>query len=200
MSPRGWSFVAFFAAVAAAVALAWAGIRPPDWVFPLAVVVLLGFYVNGVTEQVPLYLSNRRTQQAVADLTPDVAGARIVDLGCGFGGVVLAVARARPGADVLGVETAPLSWLISLLRVRLSGLANARIEFRGIWNTDLGDVDFVYAFLSPAPMARLYAKVRAEMKPGTVFVSNSFEVPDEDPDEVLELDDRRRTRLLVWRM
>jgi hypothetical protein len=35
----------------------------------------------------------------------------------------------------------------------------------------------VYAFLSPAPMAALWEKVRQEMPPGSLFISNSFAVP-----------------------
>ena len=49
-------------------------------------------------------------------------------------------------------------------------------------------------------MARLYAKAREEMKPGSLFISNSFAVPDVDPDEIVEVDDSRRTRLLVFRL
>ena len=193
--------IAAIAAAAVMIGLLWhGGVRLPNWVYPAVLLILLGFHVNGVTERVPLYLSNPSTQKAIAELAPSNANARIVDLGCGFGGVVLVCAKARPGACVLGVETAPLSFMIAWLRLKFSGLQNAEIAFRSIWRTDLSDADLVYAFLSPAPMAKLHGKIRAEMKPGSVFVSNSFDVPGEDPDQILELDDRRRTRLLIWRL
>ncbi|HAD86437.1 MAG TPA: methyltransferase type 12, partial [Rhodospirillaceae bacterium] len=60
--------------------------------------------------------------------------------------------------------------------------------------------DMVYCFLSPVPMERLYAKAKDEMQPGCLFVSNSFAVPGVEPDEVVTVDDRRRTRLLVYRL
>jgi hypothetical protein len=68
-----------------------------------------------------------------------------------------------------------------------------------MWNIDLSEFDVVYAFLSPAPMERLFEKVRREMKPGSIFISNSFMVPGESPTETVEISDRRQTKLLIWR-
>ncbi len=172
----------------------------PAWVFPIAVVLLAGFYFNGVTEKVPLYLSNTLTQQAVAEFSPVTKGATFIDLGCGLGGIVAAVAKARPETYVLGVETAPLSFAIAWLRITLLGLKNAEVRFQSIWTTDVSEADLVYAFLSPAPMTRLNEKLTAEMKPGSVFVSNSFAVPGREPDEIVAVDDQRQTQLLMWRM
>lgn len=174
--------------------------RPPVWLFPLVTLVLAGFYVNGVREKVPLYLSNLRTRKQVADLLHPGAGRVFVDLGCGLGGIVDSVGRARPDAVVIGVETAPLSFLIAWARIALFGPRNARIKFQSIWSTDLSEADVVYAFLSPAPMERLWQKVSAEMKPGSLFISNSFAVPGKEPDVIVPVDDARQTQLLVWKM
>ena len=38
------------------------------------------------------------------------------------------------------------------------------------------------------------------MKPGTMFVSNSFAVPGVPPDETIVLDDRRKTKLHIWKI
>ena len=48
-------------------------------------------------------------------------------------------------------------------------------------------------------MPRLYEKVVAEMKPDTLFISNSFVVPDNSADEIAEVDDARETKLHLWR-
>ncbi len=69
-----------------------------------------------------------------------------------------------------------------------------------LWETDLADSDLVYAFLSPEPMPALFEKARRQMKPGSLFVSNSFAVPDVEADEVWELSDRRGTRLYLYGM
>ncbi len=174
--------------------------QPPLWIFPAIVVVLAGFYINGVREQVPLYLSNSRTQAELAAFAAQQKAGIFIDLGCGLGSVVAAVARQNPSIHVTGVETAPLSYLIAWLRMKLFSRGNAEIVFRSIWQTDVREADIVYAFLSPAPMTRLYAKLKAEMKPGSVFISNSFAVPGDEPDDIIRIDDSRQTQLLIWRM
>ncbi len=63
----------------------------------------------------------------------------------------------------------------------------------------MGDYDVVYAFLSPAPMPRLWEKAGIEMAPGAMLISNSFVVPDVAPVAVITVDDRRATRLYVYR-
>lgn len=172
----------------------------PGWFFLIPAVVLAGFYSNGVSERVPLYLSNTRTKRAIVDLVPEGKDVTMIDLGCGLGGVVEAVARVRPHAVVIGVETAPLSFVIAWLRIKLFSPANAEIRFQSIWETDVSRADTVYAFLSPAPMTRLNEKLRAEMKPGSLFVSNSFAVPGQEPHTTVQLDDTRQTQLLIWKM
>jgi hypothetical protein len=56
-----------------------------------------------------------------------------------------------------------------------------------LWQTPLADHDLVYAFLSPAPMSELWAKAQAEMRPGSLFVSNSFPVPGVTPWRVIHV-------------
>lgn len=172
----------------------------PTWIFPIVFLLLAGFYINGVREQVPLYLSNSKTQKTLADLMPPDTNVTFIDLGCGLGDIVTHVARARPQARVIGVETAPLSFLIAWARTKFFAGSNAEIKFQSIWDTDVTNADVVYAFLSPAPMTRLNDKIRAEMKPGSRFISNSFAVPGAEPDEIVAVDDMRETQLLIWRL
>jgi hypothetical protein len=111
-----------------------------------------------------------------------------------MGGVVRAL--DGEGRAARGVETAPMVWLLSALMSRLTG--RGRILRQDIWSTDLSGEDLVYAFLSTEPMPALFDKARAEMKPGSLLVSNSFPVPSIDADEVWELSDRRRTKLYLY--
>jgi hypothetical protein len=170
---------------------------PPGWF--LAAFVLCWLVFRGAAgERVPLYLSNAATCQALADLLPGEGGFAFLDLGSGLGGTLARLARQRPEGRFYGVESALGSWLYSWLRLR--GLRNARVRWDTLWREDLGACDVAYAFLSPSPMPRLWEKVQAEMRPGALFISNSFEVPGATPDEVRVLDDARRTRLLIWRI
>jgi hypothetical protein len=166
-----------------------------DW-YLLGLIGLAVTSIGALTNRVPLYLSSDRAASEVARLVPSGAGHRLIDLGCGLGGLLAGVRRARPDVALHGVDAAPLPWLFS--RARLTGRAD--IRFGSLWAENLGGYDVVYAYLSPEPMARLWSKVRAEMRPGSLFISNTFSVPDIGPDETIELNDLSRARLLVWRI
>ena len=200
MGLRGfWPLGAALAPPAAALALV---ASVPGWVFPLFILVLAGLFWNVRSERVPLYLTNGAAQKALADVVQEAHEARdgrIIDLGCGFGRTTFTLAHRFPGAEVVGVETAPLVFAIAWLRGKLNGPRNARIAYRNLWAEDLHRYDAVYCFLSSEPMARLIAKAKAEMRPGSILISNTFTDPDDTSDEVVLVGDSRETQLHIWR-
>jgi hypothetical protein len=174
--------------------VAQAGIAPGWYLLGFLLLVLTS--LGAVISRVPLYLSSRQAMLALAERLPPRAGLRCIDLGCGLGGPLAHLSRARPDLELHGVDAAPLPWLVSRLRL----LGRARIRIGSLWEQDLSGFDVVYAYLSPAPMPRLWRKARQEMRPGSLFVSNSFTVPGEAPDEIVDLHDLNHSRLLIWRM
>lgn len=175
------------------------GAALPSWLFLLGFVLVLLFNWNSISERVPLYLTGARSTDALATwLERRAPDFRFVDLGCGPAGALLRLARRFPGAQFVGVETAPLSFAIAWLRSL--GRSNCRIRYVSLWRTDLVDFDVAYCFLSPAPMAALWQKARAELPMGAWLISNSFEVPDVPADETLALHDWRQSRLMLWRI
>ncbi len=158
--------------------LAWAVTQlaiDPGW-FLLAFIVLLLIYRGALTGQVPLYLSSAETVEALAGMLTERPPGRFADIGAGIGSTLLPLARRFPETHFTGIENAPLPWLIGWLRTR--GHANIDWRWGDFWKLDLAGFDFVYAFLSPAPMPALWQKVGAEMRSGSVFISNSFAVPE----------------------
>jgi len=166
----------------------------PGW-FLAAFVLLLLIFWRTDKSRVPLYLSNQATADALLDLLPTTP-CHIIDLGCGDGGLLRRLAIARPDSHFTGIEHAPLTWLIAWLRAL--GQPNLAIRLGDFWNEPLGAYDTVYAFLSPAPMPRLWVKAATEMAPRAQLVSNSFEVPGVDPDKTVAVADRRNTRLFLY--
>jgi len=170
------------------------------WLYLGGFVALLIVYWNVGGSRVPLYLTNNKTSEKLISLLPVEQESRVVDLGSGLGATLALLAKQRPDAHFLGVENAPVPFLISRLRLWLWHLPNLQFQYNSIWTINLEPYDVVYCFLSPAPMARLFEKARQEMRPGTLFISNSFRVPDTPPDKTVFVEDRRRTHLLLWHM
>lgn len=196
-----WWLIIQFAFVPAVVATLAQAIPPPYF---LALFLLLALvYWNTFHTRVPLYLSSVKVRQALERLLPPpVPGRcfRFADIGSGLGGVLTHLARVRPDGGYYGVESAPLPFIWSWLRIRTGGYHQCRVLWGDFWNCNLADFDVVYAYLSPAPMAKLWRKAQAEMKPGAVFISSTFNVPGQTPAEIIQIDDLHHSTLMIWRM
>jgi len=171
----------------------------PGWAYLLAFVLTLAIFWNVRSERVPLYLTNPTTCHTLSKMLPDRPGARFMDLGSGLSGTIHFLARQHPDMQFSGVESAPIPFILSKIRQRVSGQSNLEVSHRNMWAVDLSEFDIVYCFLSPAPMTRLFEKARSEMKPGSILISNSFEVENHPPHERHHVMDPRQTQILIWR-
>lgn len=160
----------------------------------VAIVALL--YLPTFWTRVPYYPTSTKTYAEIAHHLPIDREFTFIDLGCGFGPLLRFLARRAPRGRFLGVEISPLAFVGAFLGALM--VRNLRIRYRSIWSVDLGAYDVVYAFLAPGPMAELWAKVEQEMRPGTVFISNTFPAPA-PADQVIEIADRRAARLYLYR-
>jgi len=199
---RWWLAIQFLFVPALVLVLAFD--IPPGF-FLAAFLALLAVYWSTFRTQVPLYLSSNKVWRALENFLPSGKSFRFIDLGSGLGGVLTHLASVRPDGQYSGVESAPLPFLWSWLRIKLGGYRNCEIRWGSIWDNNLGacnlaQYDVVFAYLSPVPMERLWRKARTEMRPGSVFISSTFAVPEQSPHETIQVDDLHHSTLLVWRM
>ena len=159
--------------------------------------ILGAVYWTTFRTRVPLYLSSEEACERVAALLPADRAFSFLDIGCGVGTVLARLAPLFPEGEFRGLEIAPLPFVISWLRARASRrFATRRANF---WRENLAHHDVVYAFLSPVPMNDLWRKARAEMRPGSLLVSNTFRIDGVPADSVIPIAGGRRA-LHVWRM
>lgn len=170
----------------------------PSW-FLAAFLVLFLAYWSVFRTQVPLYLSSRKAWVAVAELLPNKTGVRLLDVGAGLGGMLNYLGKRYPDGRFSGMEIAPLPFLFGWLGNKLAK-GNYSLLWGDFWQHTLVDQDVVYAYLSPVPMARLWLKVCEEMPAGSRFISNTFFVPDVEPESIVELDDFHHSCLYVYRI
>ena len=192
--PCWWRWIQFFIPIGLYIGLL-VGFNP---LWALAVFALIWLvFSNTLTERVPLYLTNSTTRDALKRLVKAQKNQTFLDLGSGLGGNVVFMSGQANISESHGVETAPIPYLFSKIYTLVRG---GRTYAMDMWKTDLSYYDVVYAFLSPEPMPKLWQKVKDEMRPGSVFISNSFAIPEVVPTEVWELSDRRKTTLYIYRL
>ncbi len=172
----------------------------PPTLFLVAFLVLLVVYWSAFRTQVPLYLSSNKVWQALETQLPIDRPFKFIDLGSGIGGVLTHLAKAHPHGQYHGVEYAPLPFVWSWLRIKSGKHKNCTVQWGSMWDSDLSQYDVVFAYLSPVPMERLWHKARAEMHPGSLFISNTFAVPDHPPHATLTVEDLHTSTLFIWKM
>lgn len=172
-----WLIIQFLFPVAVIVLNA---LQLPSWLYLASFVVLLCVYWTTFRTQVPYYPSTLATWNTVNALLPMDRSVRFVDVGSGFGGLVMHLAHLRPASTFAGIEAAPLPWFVSFLRARL-GRGAGRFVRGDYSELDFGSYDVVFAYLSPAAMPGLWSKACAEMRQGALLLSYEFPVPGVDP-------------------
>lgn len=156
---------------------------PPPVLLGSFLLLLLVFWSTFRT-QVPFYPSGAAVWEAVANLLPRDRPLRLIDIGSGLGGMLLGLERRLPAVELVGIELAPLPWLLSVVHARLSG-SKARFVRGDYERLDFADYDVVFAYLSPAVMSALWQKAKREMRPATMLISYEFKIPAAAPDETL---------------
>jgi hypothetical protein len=106
----------------------------------------------------------------------------IYDLGCGWGSLVIALAKAFPDAHVKGVEISPFPCLVA--RLRTWRLPNVAVAGKNFYKCDLADADVVTCYLMPSTMPRLSKFLDESVRPGTAVVTVTFWFRDRLPKTV----------------
>lgn len=168
----------------------------PSWLFLVVFIVMLAVFWSTFRTQVPYWASGQRVWTAVAANLPQGRPVHAIDIGSGLGGLVLDLARHRPESLFTGIELAPLPWLASWVRGKLT---TSRVEFlRGDYEQlHFSDYDVVFCYLSPAAMPNLWAKCVAEMKTGSKLMSYEFVIAERQPNLVIPIT-QSGVSLYIW--
>ena len=158
----------------------------PSLVYLLGFLFLLSLYPSCVKNRVPYFPSKKPVWDRVNDLLKSRNTTNLIDLGSGLGGLVLDLKQKNPSLTVIGIESAPLPWLISVLR-KIYTKSKAKFILGNYHSLNFGQYDVIFTYLSPAPMENIYAKALREMRPHTLFISHEFPVPNVKPCYLLDM-------------
>jgi hypothetical protein len=100
----------------------------------------------------------------------------IYDLGSGDGRVLFAAAKI--GARAVGIEMNPYLVLwTTIQKFFMPDKKNITVLWKNLWTANLHDADVVFVYLIPWRMETLAVKLKKELKPGSLVISNSFIFP-----------------------
>jgi hypothetical protein len=121
---------------------------------------------------------------------------RVIDLGSGDGKIPIAAAK-QFGAKALGIEYNPSLVQLAECHARAERVTH-KVSFKqaDIFATDFSDATVLTLYLSPSINLKLRPTILG-MRPGTRVVSNSFDMGDWQPDQLIE-SEVGNTRAFLW--
>ena len=145
----------------------------------------------------PMMSSGKACQVMLASISKPPNGP-LIDLGSGWGTLVIALARKYPHHQVIGYELSLFPWLVSIIRkynLRLDNLTLYRKDFK---KAELSNASIVFCYLYPGGMLSLHEKLKRELSNEILIVSNTFALPSCQPTKVIRLKDIYRTPIYLY--
>ena len=166
----------------------------------LVFVLLAGMSIVWTTLQTgisPMMSSGMACQAMLASIDRPANGP-LIDLGSGWGTLVIALARKYPRQQVIGYELSWFPWLVSIIlkySLRLNNLTLYRKDFK---KAELSNASILFCYLFPGGMVALHEKLKRELSNEILIVSNTFALPSCQPTKVIRLKDIYQTPIYVY--
>jgi phospholipid N-methyltransferase len=142
--------------------------------FALGGSVLLGAFRFGIGP-VPSAAAARAVMLERVD--PETAGT-IVELGAGWGGLALQLAKRCPKAQVIAFEASLVPALFCRFRFSLSKADNVTVRHQDFMRCDLSSSQLLVCYLFRGGMQALERKLKQELPPGAQLISLTFALPN----------------------
>ncbi len=158
--------------------------------------IVLGSMKTGISPSP----SSGKGARAMIAAVEDSGTGPIIDLGSGWGTLVIAFARKYPHRQVAGYELSLLPWIFSLVRKKISGLSNLTLYRKDFRDADFSEAAVLTCYLFPGGMMSLREKLDQDKISGVLIVSSTFVLPSSEPTKVIHLEDIYRTPIYTYRL
>ena len=123
----------------------------------------------------------------------------IIDLGSGWGNLLIPLARQYPERSIVGYELSPVPWLFSVFLKRVLGLKNLHVLRRDFLHEDLSHAAVLICYLHPEGMQGIASKLHTDHHCAGCLISHNFALPSFEPEKVIKANDLFRSPIYVYR-
>ena len=106
-------------------------------------------------------------------------GKVVMDLGSGWGSLLLPLAKQFPEHTFIGIEYGRIPYIVSCFRAR--NLKNLQFIRQDFFASDISEADVIFLFLLTSTMAKLSQKCIKEAKHNAVAYANRFPIQGKEP-------------------
>ena len=148
--------------------------------------------------------SSKKARQAMMELIesvePDIEEGAIIDLGSGWGSLVIPLARRYPHRQVVGYEVSLVPWLVTLLMGKLLGIKNLTVSRKNFLTADLSSASILVCYLFSSSMASLESKLLESNRGKQYLFSNNFAMPTLKADKMVKINDFYQSPIYQYRI
>ncbi len=142
--------------------------------------------------------SSSKASQAMLLATEDSGEGTIIDLGSGWGTLVIALARKHPHRHIIGYELSFIPWLASLFRKHIFCINNLSLYRKNFLKAELPNESVLICYLFPGGMVSLHEKLKRDGSSECLIVSNTFALPSCQPTKVIRIKDIYKTPIYIY--
>lgn len=123
----------------------------------------------------------------------------ILELGSGWGGLLISMAKKYPQREIVGFELSIMPWFTTLILIKALGLKNIKVCRQNFIKADIAGASVIFCYLFPAGMTALDDKLTGEDAWPEYLISNNFSLPSGKPMKVIELDDLYKSPVYLYK-
>lgn len=170
----------------------------------ITLILLVGTSIiwSTVVVGIPPMPSSKKARQAVMQLV-ETAGEEtgpIVDLGSGWGSLIIRLALKYPEREIVGYELSIVPWFVAVVVGRLLGLKNLMVYRQNFLTADLSSASVIVCYLFPAVMATLEAKLDEQKTTIRYLISNNFALPSRKAEKIIRVNDFYQSPVYCYRI
>ena len=139
--------------------------------------------LGAVIAPVPFVPVSSTVTDALPELLKLNSNSVLYDLGCGNARVLMRMALVSPYKKMIGVEKAPLPYLLARWHLFLDKPRDVTVLYKDIFKVPIADATHIFMYMFPKVVNKMYPILLAELKPGTRVISCDFPFDHKTPSE-----------------
>lgn len=154
---------------------------------------------SAVTVGISPMPSSNKAYCAMLKLVAETGNGTIVDLGSGWGNLVIRLAKTYPHREIIGYELSLLPWLTAKLLKYLFGLKNLTLHRQNFFKADLSEAEVIVCYLYPEAMQKISNILRSQKHQTNFLISNNFSLPTWQPHKTIKLNDFYQSTVYLYK-
>jgi 16S rRNA A1518/A1519 N6-dimethyltransferase RsmA/KsgA/DIM1 with predicted DNA glycosylase/AP lyase activity len=142
--------------------------------------------------------SSKHAREAMLNMSSTIESGPIYELGCGWGNLLIPLARQHPNQEIVAYELSLIPWMSTLILIKIMGIKNITLHRSDFLKADLSKAAVVICYLFPAGMHALEKKIDKENKNLKHVISNNFALPSHTAMQTVQINDLYKSPIYLY--